>query len=125
MNARPAQNEPYDLLKPSLFVENRRFFVHKSQKTPARIETCRYFRISGKQDESLSIVVQTTGGRKEGIDAIWVIKDGIHNDDVEANGNGSLTEGCQAVLDEFNQKEGTYANGQILRPALVLPNFRW
>jgi ribonucleotide monophosphatase NagD (HAD superfamily) len=66
-----------------------------------------------------------TGASAEGIDSIWVVKDGVHNVDVESKGNGSLQDGCQKVLDQFNNNKETYANGRKLSPTIVLPHFRW
>jgi HAD superfamily hydrolase (TIGR01450 family) len=66
-----------------------------------------------------------TGASAEGIDSIWVVKDGIHNVDVESKGNGSLQDGCQKVLDQFNNNKETYANGRKISPTIVLPHFRW
>eukprot|EP00980_Cylindrotheca_fusiformis_P031080 scaffold25800_cov162-Cylindrotheca_fusiformis.AAC.6 len=66
-----------------------------------------------------------TGATAEGIDSVWVVNDGIHNVDIESKGNGSLQDGCQKVLDEFNGNKGTYADGRKLSPTIVLPHFRW
>lgn len=65
------------------------------------------------------------GASAEGIDSVWVVKDGIHNVDIESKGNGSLSDGCQKVLDIFNSNNETYAKGRKLSPTIVLPHFRW
>lgn len=65
------------------------------------------------------------GATSEGIDSIWVVKDGIHNVNIEKMGDGSLQTGCQKVLEEFNQDKETYAKGRKLSPTFVLPHFRW
>ena len=72
-----------------------------------------------------ALETDVTGGSAFGIDTIWVVKDGIHNVDIESKGNGSLQEGCSAVLEQFNQMTDTYAEGRQLRPTIVLPHFRW
>ncbi|KAL3936647.1 MAG: hypothetical protein SGBAC_008078 [Bacillariaceae sp.] len=66
-----------------------------------------------------------TGAVAEGVDSIWVIKDGIHNVDIENTGDGSLEVGCEKVVDEFNQRKDTYAKGQQISPTVILPHFRW
>jgi HAD superfamily hydrolase (TIGR01459 family) len=72
-----------------------------------------------------SLETDVTGGSAEGIATIWVVNDGIHYDDVLAKGEGSLSNGCTAVLEDFNKLEGTYAKGRQLSPTFVLPHFRW
>jgi HAD superfamily hydrolase (TIGR01450 family) len=66
-----------------------------------------------------------SGATSEAIDSIWVVRDGIHNNDVEKKGDGSLQIGCAKVLEEFNQRKDTYAKGRELSPTVVLPHFRW
>jgi len=85
-----------------------------------------------------------TGASMAGIDSIWVIKDGIHNQHVIAaatisNGyndtsassrkspfSSTLESGCETVLQDFNQKsETTYAKGRQVSPTFVIPHFRW
>lgn len=73
-----------------------------------------------------ALETDVTGGSTLGIDTIWVVSDGIHNEDIERKGNGSLEVGCSAVLDEFNQRSSdTYAKGRQVSPNLILPHFRW
>jgi len=85
-----------------------------------------------------------TGASMAGIDSIWVIKDGIHNQDVIAaaticngyNDTGAsstnpslssiLESECETVLQDFNQNsETTYAKGRQVSPTFVIPHFRW
>jgi HAD superfamily hydrolase (TIGR01459 family) len=64
-----------------------------------------------------------TGGSSVGVTTAWILADGIHWPDISEK--DSLLEGAEAVLDAFNQLEGTYANGQILAPNVILRNFRY
>jgi ribonucleotide monophosphatase NagD (HAD superfamily) len=66
-----------------------------------------------------------TGASTVGIDSIWVIQDGIHNDEVEKKGNGSMKDGCHSVLTDFNALGGTYAKGRHLQPTFIAPHFQW
>ena len=72
-----------------------------------------------------ALETDVTGGSAAGIDTIWVVMDGVHNSDVQTNGQGHFQEGCSKVLKKFNQCSGTYAQGRQLRPTVVLPHFRW
>lgn len=72
-----------------------------------------------------ALETDVTGGSAEGLDTIWVINDGIHNADVAQKGNGSLEEGCAAVLRDFNELDTTYGKGRKLSPTTVIPHFRW
>jgi ribonucleotide monophosphatase NagD (HAD superfamily) len=65
------------------------------------------------------------GAHSQGIDGIWVVNNGIHNAEIAKAGNGDLLEGCAAILEEFNSRKDTYANGAPLSPAVVVPHFRW
>ncbi|KAL7487692.1 hypothetical protein ACHAW6_013260 [Cyclotella cf. meneghiniana] len=60
-----------------------------------------------------------TGGNAIGCSTVWVIKDGIHNVDVEEKG-------MQRVVDGFNaNSEVTYAYGKKVTPDYAVDNFRW
>lgn len=73
-----------------------------------------------------ALETDVAGGSAVGIDTIWVVKNGIHNVDIERLGNGSLQTGCSAVLTSFNQiSDQTYAQGRKLMPTVVLPAFAW
>ena len=72
-----------------------------------------------------ALETDVTGGATEGIDSIWVVKDGIHNDDIQEKGSGSLSKGCAAVLEDFNQQKHTYAKGRAISPSAIIPHFRW
>lgn len=72
-----------------------------------------------------ALETDVTGGSAVGIDTIWVVNDGIHNEQVHRKGNGSLQDGCSKVLSEFNGRLDTYAKGRQLTPNMVLPHFRW
>lgn len=80
--------------------------------------------LSGK-DASQAIMIgdaletDVTGGNFVGCSTLWVLKDGIHNTDVEQTGE-------QSVLDGFNANSyATYAYGKKVVPAFVVDNFRW
>jgi hypothetical protein len=81
-----------------------------------------------------------TGAMAARIDSLWVVMNGIHNDDIEAKaasqrkninlgqetGLDALENGCRQVLQEFNDRlHDTYARGKQLVPTVVLPTFRW
>ena len=70
-----------------------------------------------------ALETDVTGGSCFGINTIWVTQDGVHGPAIAES--SSLEEGAGAVLDEFNARKGTYANGRVLRPSIVLPHFRW
>lgn len=72
-----------------------------------------------------ALETDVTGANTAGIDSVWVVKDGIHNEDIVSEGS-SLEEGCEAVLQDFNKRsEETYAKGRTVSPTVVLPHFRW
>jgi ribonucleotide monophosphatase NagD (HAD superfamily) len=81
-----------------------------------------------------------TGAMAARIDSLWVVMNGIHNDDIEGKaasqrkninlgqetGLDALENGCRQVLQEFNDRlHDTYARGKQLVPTVVLPTFRW
>ncbi len=73
-----------------------------------------------------ALETDVAGGSVAGIDTIWVVKDGIHNSDIQRLGNGSLQYGCFTVLADFNQiSANSYAEGRQLTPNIVLPHFKW
>lgn len=72
-----------------------------------------------------ALETDVTGGARNSVSTVWVVNDGIHGPRVEEQGGGSFEVGTAAVVDEFNQKEGTYAMGKQLEPSIVLPHFRW
>lgn len=73
-----------------------------------------------------ALETDVAGGSGAGIDTIWVVKNGIHNVDIERLGNGSLETGCSAVVASFNQiSDKSYAQGRKLMPTVVLPAFAW
>jgi ribonucleotide monophosphatase NagD (HAD superfamily) len=73
-----------------------------------------------------ALETDVAGGSAAGIDTIWVVQNGIHNVDVERQGNGSLQTGCSAVVATFNQNsDKSYAKGRKLMPTVVLPTFAW
>jgi HAD superfamily hydrolase (TIGR01450 family) len=98
--------------------------------------------LRGCQDKSRACMVgdalesDVTGANLAGIDSIWVVEDGIHNQAVveASHGIGSddkslsspLERGSAAVLQEFNQRsDATYAQGRQVQPTIVLPHFKW
>jgi FMN phosphatase YigB (HAD superfamily) len=84
-----------------------------------------------------ALETDVTGATVAGIDSIWVINNGIHNQDVvtaatssinttSASSLSSLENGCEMVLEDFNQKsESSYAKGRQVSPTFVIPHFRW
>lgn len=66
-----------------------------------------------------ALETDVTGGNAVGCSTLWVIKDGIHNVDVEEKG-------MQSVVDGFNaNSEFTYAYGKKIAPDYAVDNFRW
>lgn len=70
-----------------------------------------------------SLETDVAGGSIAGIATVWVLEDGIHSPDLAAH--DTLQEGAACVLEEFNEKEGTYAGDRALSPTYVIPTFRW
>jgi HAD superfamily hydrolase (TIGR01450 family) len=89
--------------------------------------------IADEVDKSRVVMVgdaletDVTGANAAEIDSVWVINDGIHNQDIsEAASSSSLEDGCEAVLDSFHESsESTYARGKKVSPTVVLRHFRW
>lgn len=71
-----------------------------------------------------ALETDVTGGAQSGITTVWVVNDGIHGPGVSEKGD-SFVEGAAAVLEEFNQKDGTYAMERQLEPSILLRHFRW
>ena len=72
-----------------------------------------------------ALETDVTGATAAGIDSIWVINDGIHNQAI-SDASSSLEEGCEVVLKGFNDcSETTYAQGRKVSPTVALPHFRW
>ena len=72
-----------------------------------------------------ALETDVTGAAAAGIDSIWVINDGIHNQAI-SEASSSLEEGCEVVLKGFNDcSETTYAQGSKVSPTIALPHFRW
>ena len=63
-----------------------------------------------------AVETDVAGGTVEGIDTIWVVKNGIHNDDIQMKGDGCMVTGCAAVVDKLSKSENTYAKGRLLSP---------
>jgi ribonucleotide monophosphatase NagD (HAD superfamily) len=71
-----------------------------------------------------ALETDVTGATVAGIDSVWVINDGIHNQAISEA--ASLEEGCESVLRGFNESsETTYAQGRKVSPTVVVPHFRW
>lgn len=60
------------------------------------------------------------GGMNAGIDSLWVIKDGIHGEDV-------VDKGAIAVVEGFNGRSDadTYAYGKKVMPEYSVDHFQW
>lgn len=88
---------------------------------------------SGPQHHDLSRIcmvgdaleTDVVGGSVYGIDTVWVVKDGIHGDDINDGTVDDLVDSAASVVEAFNEKSGTYALGRIISPTIVLPHFRW
>ena len=66
-----------------------------------------------------ALETDVTGGNAMGCSTLWVVKDGIHNADVE-------TKGQESVLNEFNANSyATYAYGKKVNPDYVADHFKW
>jgi ribonucleotide monophosphatase NagD (HAD superfamily) len=81
-----------------------------------------------------ALETDVAGAQIAGIDSFWVVKNGIHDDEVTLRSNSKdyvksnklLRAGCHEVIKEFNQRsDATYAKGLQLSPTGVLPYFRW
>lgn len=73
-----------------------------------------------------ALETDVTGATATGIDSVWVVQDGIHNQDILDASPSSVEKGCEAVLESFNEhSETTYARGKKVSPTVVLPHFRW
>lgn len=70
-----------------------------------------------------ALETDVTGGSAMGLTTVWSTNDGIHGPDVKQE--ASLEEGATAVLEAFNEKDGTYAKRRVLTPTFVVPYFRW
>jgi len=68
-----------------------------------------------------ALETDVVGGSAAGVDALWVVKDGIHGADVEeAEG------GAEGVLSSFNgMNYATYAYGKTIMPRYLTDHFRW
>mmetsp|Transcript_26716 Transcript_26716/g.73501 ORF Transcript_26716/g.73501 Transcript_26716/m.73501 type:complete len:433 (+) Transcript_26716:277-1575(+) len=87
--------------------------------------------IIGSDDRSRVVMVgdaletDVTGATAAGIDSIWVVNDGIHNQEID-DAASTLEGGCEVVLEGFNARsEGTYARGLQVSPTVVIPHLRW
>jgi ribonucleotide monophosphatase NagD (HAD superfamily) len=66
-----------------------------------------------------ALETDVTGGNRVGCSTLWVVKDGIHNVDVEE-------QGADSVVGAFNANSDlTYAYGNKIAPSFVVDNFRW
>jgi ribonucleotide monophosphatase NagD (HAD superfamily) len=77
-----------------------------------------------------ALETDVVGGSAAGLDTIWVLETGIHGPDLLTRPSSSspLTAkkaAAQAVLDDFNRQDGTYARGRLLAAAVLIPSFRW
>lgn len=76
-----------------------------------------------------SLETDITGGSASGIDAVWILKDGVYIPEIqEADRKGkTLLEAATEILQDFNKKkEDTYAKGQPDQlPTVAMPHFLW
>ena len=68
-----------------------------------------------------ALETDVVGASNAGIDALWVVQDGIHGVDVR-----TIDRGVDGTLERFNgEKECTYAYGEEVSPRYVTDHFRW
>jgi HAD superfamily hydrolase (TIGR01450 family) len=92
----------------------------------------------GKRTVMVGDAIETdiAGASAAGIDSIWVVKNGIHGEAIEALAVATETDesddliclekSCSAVLGDFNRiLETTYAKGRQISPTIILPRFQW
>jgi HAD superfamily hydrolase (TIGR01459 family) len=76
-----------------------------------------------------SLETDITGGSAAGIDTAWILKDGVYIPEIqEADRKGkTLLLAATKILQDFNNnKEDTYAKGQLDQlPTVAMPHFRW
>lgn len=65
-----------------------------------------------------ALETDVTGATNAGLDALWVVQDGIHAE--EANSNSA-----EGVIAGFNGNEFTYAYGKQVMPKYMTNHFRW
>jgi ribonucleotide monophosphatase NagD (HAD superfamily) len=66
-----------------------------------------------------ALETDVTGGNAVGCSTLWVVKNGIHNAEVEERGE-------EVVIDGFNSNSyATYAYGKQIRPSYVADYFQW
>lgn len=65
-----------------------------------------------------ALETDVVGGSSAGVDALWVVNDGIHGKDVDEMG-------ADGVLENFNGNEFTYAYGKKVMPRYLADHFRW
>eukprot|EP00581_Thalassiosira_minuscula_P019404 CAMPEP_0183716458 /NCGR_PEP_ID=MMETSP0737-20130205/10373_1 /TAXON_ID=385413 /ORGANISM="Thalassiosira miniscula, Strain CCMP1093" /LENGTH=396 /DNA_ID=CAMNT_0025945735 /DNA_START=71 /DNA_END=1261 /DNA_ORIENTATION=+ len=66
-----------------------------------------------------ALETDVVGGHAAGVDVLWVVKDGIHGEDINTMG------GPEGVLQSFNANEFTYAYGKKVVPRYQTNHFRW
>ena len=80
-----------------------------------------------------ALETDVVGGSKFGIPTIWVLQDGVYQEDFE---NCTTVEAIQTtanrIVTEFNELDGTYAKGGpdkntdvVVAPTYMMPYFRW
>lgn len=90
----------------------------------------------GKRACMLGDALETdvTGADASSIDSIWIVNNGVHNEDVAAKAGSVIGElndeqlqaGCRDVLQAFNQQaEESYAKGRQVAPTVLLRFFQW
>ena len=74
-----------------------------------------------------ALETDVVGGTRVGIDTIWVVKNGVHCMDVEdVNNSMDFSAASNQVLQTFSANTtGTYAEGLVLQPTVVMPYFQW
>jgi HAD superfamily hydrolase (TIGR01450 family) len=67
------------------------------------------------------------GGSAMGLDTIWVLRNGIHRDELDnANGDdANLVVGAARIVADYHARDNTYSGDRALSPTIVLAHFRW
>jgi ribonucleotide monophosphatase NagD (HAD superfamily) len=72
------------------------------------------------------------GGSAMGLDTIWVLRNGIHrdeldnaNDDDDDNDDANLGASAARILNDYHARENTYSGDRVLSPTIVMPYFKW
>jgi HAD superfamily hydrolase (TIGR01450 family) len=67
------------------------------------------------------------GGSAMGLDTIWVLRNGIHRDELDNanNDDANLVVGSARILANYHARDNTYSGDRVLSPTIVMAQFRW